>query len=141
MLTIPATVCIAGARTKRRLSFASIRIARGCPGPLQGLGMKEHVRPVSLGAAAHRLRGTSAKGCFPLPQRHEPSPGSCSNPNHVWGWFLIPNPPRATPGSSSVVLSSISPLSTRFRRCLSPETNGCPDGSVPVWVPSRDTLL
>ena len=57
MLTIPATVCITGARTKRRLSFASIRIARGCPGPLQGLGMKEHVRPVSLGAAAHRLRG------------------------------------------------------------------------------------
>lgn len=97
MLTIPATVCTAGARTKRRLSFASIPTARGCPGPLQGLGMKEHVlssivRCCSTWTMGRQL-GTSARGCFPLPLRHEALPGSCSNPNYVSGWFLIPSPP------------------------------------------------
>lgn len=54
MLTIPAAVCIAGAGTKRRLSFASIRIARGCPGPLQGDGEE--------GTGIARCCGTQAAG-------------------------------------------------------------------------------
>lgn len=142
MLTIPAAVCIAGAGTKRRLSFASIRIARGCPGPLQGdgeegTGIARCCGTQAAGGGGGRP-GTSAEGCSPLPQRHEPLPGSHSNPNHVSGRFLILHgSPR---GGAALSCRPSPPLGTHFRRCLSPETHRCPDGSVPAWAPCRDTL-
>ena len=144
MLTRAAAVCIAGAGTKRGLSSASILVALGCPGPLRRLGMKDEglasVAPRCSALAAGGKAWDIGRGMLP------PSPEARAfskvflQPESCLGVVSHPQP-STDHESSSVVLPSTSPLSTHFTRRWSTETHGCSAGSVPAWVPHRDTLL
>lgn len=143
MLTVPATVCIAGARTKRGLIFTSIRTAWGCPGLLQGQGRSS---PLGWGCSvlSRHIHGgawelwpgdvSSAADRQPLPRvllLPQPCLGEVSHPQPT-------RPPRG--GAPCPCHASSSPLSSHFR-CLSPETHKCPSSSIPMRAPCRDALL
>lgn len=106
MLTVPATVCIAGARTKRGLIFTSIRTAWGCPGLLQGQGRSS---PLGWGCSvlSRHIHGAAWElwpGDVSSAADRQPLPRVLLLPSHLSGRFLIPNPP-GHPGEEPRVLA------------------------------------
>lgn len=107
----------------------------------EGARLSSIVRCCSTQTMGRQL-GTSAEGCFPLPLRREALPGSCSNPNYVSGWFLIPSPPWP-PWGAEALSCHPSPHSapTSGDICLLRPMGALMARSVPVWVLCWDTLL